>query len=195
MSGRRRWDDWLDCYFSHGVDNRRRRIFLHDDVTEETIARFVQGMVLLADDTDTTITIYMSSLGGSMHEMFGAFDAIRACRCFVRGIAYGKIMSAALLILRACDEALAYPNVHFMSHEESWGGEYQGHSKQKIDMKYYGQMEQRWAMLMGEYTLLTAENWRKMSETGRDRYFDAEQALKWGVIDGIMHPNEIRLED
>ncbi len=189
--GRQRWDDWLDGYFSHGVDNRRRRIFLHDDIDEESIARLVQGLVLLDDDTDTTITIYMSSLGGSMYEMFGAFDAIRACKCFVRGIAYGKIMSAAPLILRACDEACAYPNVQFMSHEESWGDEEKGHSHQKIDLKHYEQMENLWAELMGRYTHLNVAQWRKMTETGKDRYFDAAQALKWGIIDKILEPKEV----
>ena len=34
--------DWLDNYFSYGIDNRRRRIFFHGDVDEEAVFRLVQ---------------------------------------------------------------------------------------------------------------------------------------------------------
>ena len=61
--------DWLDNYFSHGIDSRRRRIFFHGDVDEESVFRLVQSLVLLDDENKDEIVIYMSSLGGNMYEM------------------------------------------------------------------------------------------------------------------------------
>lgn len=183
--------DWLGNYFSYGIDNRRRRVFMHGDVDEETIGHLTQAFLLLDAESTDNITFYISSFGGSMYEMFGLYDVIRSCRSFVTGIAHGKNMSAAPLILRAADDAQAYPNTQFMSHEESWGGEEKGHSHLKVDMQHYESMEKRWARLMGRRTKLRAAAWTAMAGNGRDRYFDAQQALTWGVIDGILLPDGI----
>jgi ATP-dependent Clp protease protease subunit len=178
--------DWLDNYYAYGIDNRRRRLFFHGDVNEENIANLMQGLVLLDDESNEPITIYMSSFGGSIYEMVGMYDLIVSCKCQVIGVGFGKIMSAAPLILRACDDALCYPSTQFMNHEESWGDDYKGHSHMKVDMKHFEHMEKLWAQLMGRHSQLSEKAWTAMCAPGRDRYATAEEALKWGLVDGIV---------
>lgn len=183
-------DDWLGNYFDRGIDIRRRRVFLHGDINEESASLAVQSIILLDDDSDKEITLYLSSLGGCVYEMFGLFDVIRNCRCHITGIAHGKIMSAAPLLLRATDDALAHPHTQFMNHEESWGDDRKGHSHQKVDMAHFDELETLWAKLMAKHTKLSAAAWAKQCAAGRDRYFGTEEALKWGLIDGIIQPDK-----
>jgi ATP-dependent Clp protease protease subunit len=175
-------------YFDYGLDPRRRRLFLYEDIDEISIGRFIQGLVILADEnTDKPIEIIMSSCGGCEYEMLAAYDMMRSlsdAHIIVKAV--GKIMSAAPLILAAGDERVAYPNTQFMVHE-SWYALEERHNAAKVTVAHYEAVTKLWAEKMAERTNLSAKQWLNLTEkTGKDKYFDAEQALKWGLIDKII---------
>ncbi|MHA2063669.1 MAG: ClpP family protease [Candidatus Thorarchaeota archaeon] len=183
-----RQNDFYSNYFDYGIDPRRKRLFLYEDIDEISIGRFIQGLVILADEnTDKPIEILMSSCGGCEYEMLAAYDMMRSLvdvRIVVKAI--GKIMSAAPLILAAGDERLAYPNTQFMVHE-SWYGMEERHNNARVTVAHFEAVTKLWAERMAERTNLTAKQWLALTEkTGRDKYFDAEQALKYGLIDKII---------
>ncbi len=181
-------NDFYGNYFDYGIDPRRRRLFLYEDIDEISIGRFIQGLIILADEnSDKPIEIFMSSCGGDEYEMFAAYDMIRSLsHVHIVIKAVGKIMSATPLILAAGDERIAYPNTQFMVHE-SWyilDGR-QGNNVVTVD--HYKELTKLWAEKMAECTKLSAKQWFNLTEkTGRDKYFGAEQALKYGLIDKII---------
>ena len=179
-------NDWIDNYFSYGVDPRRRRVMMHGDVSEESADFAVSGLLLLDSQNDKPIELWISTYGGSVYDMFGLYDVARSLRSPLKTVAHGKIMSAGILLLAAGDSRVCFPNTWFMTHEESWGDEFKGHSHMKNDMAHIDEMEARWAKLMGKRTTLGTAQWKRMSSTGRDRYFDAAQALKWGLVTEIV---------
>lgn len=183
-------DDWLGNYFDHGIDIRRRRVFLHGDVDAEEVAEAVQSIVLLDDDSDKEITLYLSSFGGCAYESFGLYDVIRSCRCHIVGLAYGKCMSAGPLVLRACDDALALPTTQFMHHEMSYDAD-GGLATHKVEIEHSTSMEKLRMRLLAKHAKVSAASLAAMARTGKNKYFDAEQALKWGIIDGIKYPDKI----
>jgi len=183
-----RQNDFYSNYFDYGIDPRRKRLFLYEDIDEISIGRFIQGLVILADESnDNPIEILMSSCGGDEYEMLAAFDMMRSLvdvHIVVKAI--GKIMSAAPLILAAGDERIAYPNTQFMVHE-SWYELEERHNNAKVTVQHYEDITKLWADKMAERTNLTAKQWIALTErTGRDKYFDAKQALKYGLIDKII---------
>lgn len=187
-------NDFYDNYFSYGLDPRRRRIFLDEDIDETSIGRFIQSLYVLADEQSQEnakpIEIIMSSFGGCEYEMFAAYDVIRSLtKVHVKVIAVGKIMSAAPLILAAGDESYCYPTTQFMVHE-SWYALEERHNNAKATVAHYEDMTKLWAEKMAERTQLTAKQWLNLTErTGRDKYFDAKAALKYGLVDGILMPD------
>ena len=183
-------NDFYDNYFSYGIDPRRRRIFLNEDIADSSISRLIQSLYVMKDEiTDKPIEIILSSFGGCEYEMFAAYDVIRSLSSVqVRIIAVGKVMSAAPLILAAGDERLCYPTTQFMIHE-SWYQLEERHNASKATVKHYEDMTQLWGEKMSECTNLSKKQWLNLTErTGRDKYFDAKQALKWGLVDGILMP-------
>lgn len=183
-----RADNFYANYFDYGLDPRRRRLFLYEDIDEISIGRFIQGLVILADEqTDRPIEVIMSSCGGCEYEMLAAYDMMRSLsNIHIVVKAVGKIMSAAPLILAAGDERLAYPNTQFMVHE-SWYNLEERHNNARVTVAHYEAITKLWGEKMAERTSLSAKQWLALTEkTGRDKYFDAEQALKYGLIDKII---------
>jgi len=183
-----RQNDFYSNYFDYGIDPRRRRLFLYEDIDEISIGRFIQGLVILADEsTEKPIEILMSSCGGDEYEMLAAYDMMRSLsnvNIIVKAI--GKVMSAAPLILAAGDVRVAYPNTQFMVHE-SWYNLEERHNNAKTTVAHYEDITKLWAVKMAERTELSAKQWLNLTEkTGRDKYFGAEQALKYGLIDKII---------
>jgi ATP-dependent Clp protease protease subunit len=183
-----RQNDFYSNYFDYGIDPRRRRLFLYDDIDEFSVSQFIQGLIILADEeTDRPIEIIMSSCGGSEYEMMAAYDMMRSLsdvHIIVKAI--GKIMSATPLILAAGDERLAYPNTQFMVHESAYDF-YERHNQARTLVEHYSDLTKLWAEKMAERTNLSAKQWFNLTEkTGRDKFFDATQALKYGLIDKII---------
>jgi len=183
-----RKDDFYENYFEYGIDPRRRRLFLYEDIDEVSIGRFVQGLIVLADEnSDRSIEVIMSSCGGDEYEMMAAYDMMRSLsHVHIVVKAIGKIMSATPLILAAGDERWAYPSTQFMVHE-SWYNLEERHNNAKVTVAHMEDMTKLWAEKMAERTNLSAKQWLNLTEkTGRDKYFGAEQALKYGLIDKIV---------
>lgn len=183
-------DDFFRNYFDYGIDPRRRRIFLDEDISEVSIAKLIQSLYVFKESEPTKdIEIIISSFGGCQYAMFAAYDMIRSLVCNVKTIACGKIMSAAPLILSAGDERYCYPTTQFMVHEAHY--EIEGrHNNSVTTIEHYKDLTKLWAEKMAERTLLSVKQWLNLTErTGRDKYFDANKALEYGLVDGILMPN------
>jgi len=178
--------DFLDALFNYGIDIRRRRVHLRDTIDEETIQDLVKGLLLLEDQNKQPIEIHLSSFGGECYEMFAAFDIIRGMESHVTIIASGKIMSAASLIICAADERKCYPNTMFMIHEMAWETEHEKLSHHDNEIKHGQILDKMWADAMAIRTNKTAKQWLALVKGKHDRYFDAEKALDWGIIDKVI---------
>jgi ATP-dependent protease ClpP protease subunit len=70
---------------------------------------------------------------------------------------------------------------------ESWYNLEERHNNAKTTVAHYEDITKLWAEKMAERTELSAKQWLNLTEkTGRDKYFGAEQALKYGLIDKII---------
>lgn len=181
-----RGNDFYENYFSHGIDPVRRRLWLYDDIEEESISRFIMALVVMNDqNTSKPIDIFMSSCGGDEYEMLAAYDAIRSLSVTVRAFAMGKICSAAPLILAAADERYCFRNTQFMVHESSWDLEGR-HNEMITTVEHYKELERRWAKCMAERTKLNATAWKRMTGKKVDSWFDAQKAVEYGLVHKIL---------
>lgn len=175
----------LEAALELGVDIRGRRIFLQGDVDEDTISVAVRAMYLMADQSDEPIDLFVASYGGSIDDAFALHDVTRTIRCHVRTTALGFCMSAAPLLV-ACGQRghrYASENCEFMLHPASLVVD-------GTPSNVAGTAEairrrcDRMNRLLAKYTKKDLRFWRKFDK-GDDVYFDAEQALEWGLIDTI----------
>lgn len=177
--------DWISTYFDKGVDYQNRRIFLLDEIYEDSIGKVVQGLKLLEIASTEPIEIYIGTYGGDMYDMFALYDVIRSSKCHIKTIALGKVMSAGPLLVSAGDERVCYKHTTFMVHEVSWTSWQEKLADQKTNVRHTEDLQKMWAACFEECTGTPAAKWLKMFR-GTDKYFDAVTAQELGIVEKIL---------
>lgn len=179
--------DWIDSVLVYGVDKPNRRVFLFDDVDNMPIGLVIKALHLMETDSKTKpIELFVGSYGGCEYDMFALYDVIQRLQPPIHTVAIGKCMSAAPLLV-ACGKKghrFAAQNTFFMVHQGH--GDIGGKVDEvKNDLEHWKVLEDRWNTLMAKHTNQSAAFWKTQCEKVGDRYFDAAQAKKWGLIDKV----------
>lgn len=180
----------LEAALEYGIDLKGRRIFLHGDVGEDTIGVAIRGMYLLAEENKEPIEVIVSSYGGNLDESFALHDVTRTIKVPVITCALGKCQSAAPLLV-ACGqkgERYASENTSFMLHDaqlEFGDGDADYPANIMASARVTAAMMDTYARLMARYTKKDKRFWTRIFAGKVDRFFTAEEALEWGVIDQI----------
>ena len=178
--------EFYDLIIEKGLDIRSRRIYLYDDVNEESISNLLKSIKTLEyNNGQKEIEIYISTFGGSEEEMFAAFDIISNSICPITTYAVGKIMSAGILIFSAGDKRISYPNTTFMCHQTSWEID-STQSNIKETSKYMQKLEEKWAELMSKNSKISIKDWLSIINSNSDYYFDSIEAQRLGIVDNII---------
>ena len=166
-----------------------RIIFLAEDVNPTSASLVVAQLLFLeSEDPDREIHLYINSPGGSITDGMAIVDTINYIKCPVSTICVGLAasMGAVLLASGAKGKRFATPNAEILIHQPLIaGGGLSGQTTEiKIHADHMVKTREKLNKLLSERTgqdLATIEK-----DTERDNYMTAEEALKYGLIDGIM---------
>ena len=166
-----------------------RIIFLSEDVNHVTASLVVAQLLFLeSEDPDKEICLYINSPGGSISDGMAIVDTINYIKCPVSTICVGMAASMGAVLL-ACGEKgkrYATPNAEVMIHQPLIGGG--GLSGQTTEIKIHAdhmvRTREKLNKLLSEKTGQPLETIER--DTERDNYMTAEQALAYGLIDGIL---------
>ena len=166
-----------------------RIIFLAEDVNPASASLVVAQLLFLeSEDPDKEINLYINSPGGSITDGMAIVDTINYIKCPVSTICVGMAasMGAVLLASGAKGKRYATPNAEILIHQPLIGGG--GLSGQATEIKIHAdhlvKTREKLNKFLSERTGQTVEQIQK--DTERDNYMTAEEALKYGLIDGIM---------
>ena len=166
-----------------------RIIFLSEDVNQTTASLVIAQMLFLeSEDPEKEISFYINSPGGSVTDGLGIVDTMNYIRCPVTTICIGMAasMGAVLLASGTKGKRFATPNAEILIHQPLIGG--QGLSGQTTEIKIQADQmvktRQRLNKILSEASGQSLE--QVEIDTERDQYMTAEEALKYGLIDGIM---------
>lgn len=170
-----------------GIDFSARRVWIHEEINEESIGYAMRAMMLMADHSDDPIELWVSSIGGDIDEAFGLHDMIRMLPCPVHTVAIGKICSAAPLLV-ACGhkgQRWGTPSTVWMLHNVT-GGIVEATAADMKGMTDIMQMTvRRYTELLTKYSNKSARFWANKLRAPSDQYFTSDEALEWGLIDQI----------
>lgn len=166
-----------------------RIIFLAEDVNPTSASLVVAQLLFLeSEDPDREISLYINSPGGSITDGMAIVDTINYIKCPVSTICVGMAASMGAVLL-ACGEKgkrYATPNAEILIHQPLIGGG--GLSGQTTEIKIHAdhmvRTREKLNKILSEKTGQSLETIEK--DTERDNYMTAEEALKYGLIDGIM---------
>ncbi|RKN46955.1 ATP-dependent Clp protease proteolytic subunit [Streptomyces hoynatensis] len=164
----------------------QRIVFLGTQVDEVSANRVCAQLLLLsAEDRRTDISLYINSPGGSVTAGLAIYDTMRLIPNDVSTLAMGfaASMGQFLLTVGAAGKRFALPNARIMMHQPSAGigGTTADIAIQAENLEFTKKAIER----------ITAEHTGQSEETiardgDRDRWFTAEQAREYGMVDHVV---------
>lgn len=166
-----------------------RIIYLGEDVNATTSSLIVAQMLFLeSEDPDKEIYFYINSPGGSITDGMAIVDTMNYIKCPVSTVCVGMAASMGAVLLSAGEKGkrFAMPNSEIMIHQPLiGGGGLQGQATEiKIHADHLVRTREKLNKFLSERTGKTLEQIEK--DTERDNYMTAQEALEYGLIDGIM---------
>jgi len=168
-----------------------RIIFLGQPVDDEIANLIVAQLIHLeSEDPDKDISLYINSPGGSVYAGLAIYDAMRFIKPQVSTVCYGVAMSMGSLLLTggAQGKRMALKNARILIHQPSGGFQGQAsdieiHAREALNLR--GKINEIYA----RHTSKSAEQVNEDME--RDRFFTADQAVEYGLIDGIIESRDL----
>ena len=165
-----------------------RIVFLGGEIDDDLANIIVAQLLFLEmDDPDQDISLYINSPGGSVTAGMAIYDPMRYLKCEVSTLCIGMAasMGAFLLAAGAKGKRKALPNAEIMIHQPSGGARGQA-TDIAIQAEQILKTKKKMNQLLSEMTGQPLETIAKDVE--RDNYMDADEALKYGLIDEIIPP-------
>jgi ATP-dependent Clp protease, protease subunit len=160
---------------------------IDDDVANLVVAQLIH---LESDDPDKDISVYINSPGGSVYAGLAIYDTMRYVKPEIRTICFGMAMSAGSLLLcgGAKGKRMALPNSRILIHQPSGG--FQGQSADiEIHAREILELRERLEQIYVENTGQSRK--RINADMERDRFFDPEEAVEYGLIDRVIEAHEL----
>ena len=168
-----------------------RIIFLGEDVNATSASLVIAQLLFLeSEDPDKEIFLYINSPGGSITDGMGIVDTMNYIKCPVTTICVGLAASFGAVLLANGEKGkrFATPNSEILIHQPLIGGQGGGISGQATEIKIHAdhmiRTREKLNKLLSEKTGQPIEQIEK--DTERDHYMSAQEALEYGLIDGIM---------
>ncbi|MEV6689917.1 ATP-dependent Clp protease proteolytic subunit [Micromonospora sp. NPDC051196] len=165
---------------------RERIVFLGSEVTDETANRITAQILLLAaEDSTRDIHLYINSPGGSVSAGMAIYDTMRFVPNDVATLALGMAgsMGQFLLCAGTAGKRYALPHARILMHQPSGG---MGGTASDITIQAENMLHVKQTM----QHLIAHHSGRDLAEIqrdwDRDRWFTAEQARTYGLIDQVV---------
>lgn len=162
-----------------------RIIFLGQPVDDDIANKITAQLLLLAADPDKDINLYVNSPGGSVTAGMAIYDTMQFIKNDIVTIALGLAASMGQFLLSAGTpgKRFALPNAEILIHQPS-----AGLAGSATDIKIHAEQLIRTKKKMAELTALhTGQSVEQVThDSDRDRWFSAEEAKEYGLIDEVM---------
>ena len=163
------------------------RIIMLSGGIDDQLANSVIAQLLFLDaqDPEKDIYLYINSPGGSVTAGMAIYDTMRFINADVQTIVIGMAASMASILLAAGEKGKrwALPNSEVMIHQPLGGAQGQA-TEIEIAARHILKTKERLNQILSDLTGQPLEVIEQ--DTDRDNFKDADEALEYGLIDGIM---------
>jgi ATP-dependent Clp protease protease subunit len=168
---------------------KTRTILLSGEINKSLAERIIRQILLLEDEGEDSIKIFIDSPGGDADAGFAIFDMIRFIKPKVFTIGMGLVASAAAIILLAAprEQRVALPNSHYLIHQPLSG--IRGVATEiEIHARELDKLREKINHLIAEETGNPLKKVEK--DTDRDFWMNAKDAQEYGLISTIITKRE-----
>lgn len=163
-----------------------RVLMITEPVDDHMMGVIVSQLLYLeAEDSEEPIHMYISSPGGSVMAGLAILDTMNLITAPVHTYAMGMVASMAAVLFTSGEKGHRYimPNAEVMIHQPLGGTSGQA-SDIEIQAKHILNLKKRLYKILSEATGKHVKTIEK--ESDRDNYFEAQEAIKFGLADTIL---------
>src|SRR3954470_23909165 len=163
-----------------------RVVFLVGEINHVSASRVIMQMLYLQSvKRDQDINFYINSPGGVVDDTLAMYDIMRFLQCDIATYCIGRAESGGAIVFAAGKKGKRYilPNAKVMIHQP-FGGVYGQTADIEIQAEEILKTKDTLVNVMAKCTGQTPEKVREDSE--RDRFFDARQAVAYGICDEVI---------
>lgn len=178
----------LPYAYSHIMAAQSRILFLSEDITNESAHELCSMLLWLDTQSHDTITLNLSTNGGSASAMVQILDTFQIIGSPVRVVNLGRCYSAGAIILAngAPGQRFCLENSEVMVHSLQTIFPFPGEdtSNSKDYYKFLDNYNNNILRLLSRRTKKTFEQVKE--DLKEDLYLSAKDALSYGIIDHIV---------
>jgi ATP-dependent Clp protease protease subunit len=171
------------------------RIILIGRPIDDVVANLVvaQLIYLSADDPDKEIQIYVNSPGGAVSSGFAIYDTMQYVQSPISTVCIGRAASFGTVVLMAGAKGRRFslPNATIHMHQPLIGG--RGLQGQASDLDIHAREIVRIKSVLND--LIAKHTGQPLDrvdrDTDRDFFLNPEEAVEYGLIDGIIQQTPV----
>lgn len=187
-------EQYLLTMSSHGYNSfsaptllsLERTLWMNGPIDEQQSFQLVSALLYLDSLDCTEITLLIHSAGGSVQEGLTIYDTIRTLKSPVKTVAVGYVASMASVILSAGTPGrrFALPSSTIMIHEPLVSEISYTNVSQVIELgESLKQTKEQINSILAQTTKKDIQIIN--NDTRQNKYFTAEEAIQYGLIDGL----------
>jgi ATP-dependent Clp protease protease subunit len=163
-----------------------RVVFLVGEINHVSASRVIMQMLYLQSvKKDQDINFYINSPGGVVDDTLAMYDIMQFLTCDIATYCIGRAESGGAIVFAAGKKGKRYilPNAKVMIHQP-FGGVYGQAADIEIQAEEILKTKDTLIKVLAKCTGQSDERIREDSE--RDRFFDAKQAVDYGLCDEVL---------
>jgi ATP-dependent Clp protease, protease subunit len=163
-----------------------RIVFLVGEINHISASRLIMQMLYLQSvGKDQDIKLYINSPGGVVDDTLAIYDTMKFIACDIATFCIGRAESGGAIVFMAGKKGKRFilPNAKVMIHQP-FGGVYGQAADIEIQAEEILKTKDTLINVMARCTGQTVDRIREDSE--RDRFFAAEDAVKYGICDEVI---------
>lgn len=185
----------VDLLGSVSKGPEHRSIMFVGEINEEKAGDLISALLVLSqekeEDSDRAedIKLYISTYGGSAHEMFALYDVMNFCKgfCDIETIGIGKVMSAGTLLLAAGTPGKRKLGNHcqVMIHSVNGGSIGELHNLEN-EMEQIKNLQDMYIQSLSNETSMTKRQIQTLINRKVNVYLSASEAIEKGLADEVL---------
>ncbi|QQG38087.1 MAG: ATP-dependent Clp endopeptidase proteolytic subunit ClpP [Candidatus Kaiserbacteria bacterium] len=165
---------------------KERIVFLGGPINDEVANLVIAQLLFLAsEDPKKDISFYINSPGGVVTAGLAVLDTMRHIQPAVSTVCVGMAASMAAILLSSGEKGKRYalPNAEVMIHQPSGGAEGMA-ADIEITAKQILKLRSRLNQILAKNTGQKLDKIER--DVDRDFFMDAEESVKYGIIDKVL---------
>ncbi|MGC8552831.1 MAG: ClpP family protease [Phycisphaerae bacterium] len=172
-----------------------RVVFLIGEINDASATNVIMRLLYLQSlRKDQDINLYINSPGGAVDDTLAIYDTMKFLTCDVATFCVGQAMSGGAVVLAAGAKGKRYalPHAKVMIHQP-FGGIYGQAADIAIQAEEILKTKETLTDLLARLTGQPRE--RIAEDQERDKYFDAQAAKAYGLVDEVLEETNLAKKD